>query len=409
MPSQKDASLIASLADGAQPPPSDLLDALEPTFPLIGQMAETPQDPEWHAEGSVRIHTEMVIAESYKLTDGLSPERTQALVLSAALHDVGKPLVTREEKIKGKIRITSPRHAGRGRSYAAPLLPQLELADEINTWVLAGIGHHHDPRKMLTRNAKQSRFWRFARLAEAKMIYLLEMADTRGRTSVAPDAHVSDTVELFQVAAEEHGIWDQIDPYSDWDETIRERLCHESDGAISYAQAEARRQFEAGNIFTPEEAIAKTHEHRQEYAELVVTCAPSGSGKSQWIDENLPSHTRISLDEIREELTGRRDRMNKEGQVMQLAKKRLREALAAKQKVVWDATCTRKDGRSAILSLGHDYHALTTIVAFAIPPAELMRRNQNRKHQIPSAVIEKQLAALEWPSADEAHYFVTVR
>lgn len=100
--------------------------------------------------------------------------------------------------------------------------------------------------------------------------------------------------------------------------------------------------------------------------------------------------------------------MTKEGQVIQLAKKRLREALAAKKKVVWDATSLRLDGRSAIVGLGHDYHALTTIVAFATPPDILFKRNKTRSHQIPNSVIEKQLDSLEWPTACESHYFTTI-
>ena len=403
------SEIINSLLQGEQPAPRQLLDALAPTFPLIGQMAETPQDPEWHAEGSVRVHTEMVISEAYKLTADLSPERAQALILSAALHDIGKPLVTREEEIRGVIRITSPRHAARGRSYAAPRLPSLGLPTQINQWILSGIGHHHDPRKLLSRNANQFHYWRFARAAEAKMIYLLELADTTGRINASPDAYSTETNDLFKLAAEEAGIWHETEPYGEWDKLIAEKLSDESPSAIGFTQAEARRQFEAGEIFTPEEAIAKTYTHRKDFAELVVTCAPSGSGKSSWIDQNLPDHRRISLDSIREELTGRRDRMNKEGQVIQLAKKRLRMALAAKEKVVWDATSLRLDGRSAILGLGHDYHALTTIVGFATSPQVLLQRNKKRKNQIPTAVIEKQLASLEWPSSWEAHHFKTVQ
>jgi len=52
---------------------------------------------------------------------------------------------------------------------------------------------------------------------------------------------------------------------------------------------------------------AKTHTHRDDHAELVVTCAPSGSGKSHWIKQNLPDHQPISLVAIREEITGRHD------------------------------------------------------------------------------------------------------
>ncbi len=402
-------NLFDELAKGAQPSPAEVLDALEPVFPLISQMAATPQDPEWHAEGNVRIHTEMVISEAYKLTDTLDPQRRLALLISAALHDIGKALVTREERIDGRLRITSPRHAARGRSYVAPRLPSLGFSNETNLRILAGIGHHHDPRKMISGNAPKSHFWRFSRVAEAKMIHLLELADTRGRINADNDGTSSETNELFRLYSEESGIWEVTNPYEEWDERIRTQLAGEPDQSIEYAIAEARRQFENGEIHTPEEAMAKTHAHRGNFAELVVTCAPSGSGKSHWIDRNLPEHERISLDVIREELTGRRDRLNREGEVIQLAKKRLREALAAKRKVVWDATSLRLDGRSSIIGLGNDYHALTTIVAFATPPDVLFKRNKKRTHQIPSSVIEKQLDKLEWPNAFEAHHFLIVQ
>jgi len=100
--------------------------------------------------------------------------------------------------------------------------------------------------------------------------------------------------------------------------------------------------------------------------------------------------------------------MNNEGQVMQLAKARLREALAAKQKIIWDATSLLRDGRSAILGLGHDCHAFTTIGVFTVHPDVLIQRNRKRNHQVPTAIIERQLTNLEWPIADEAHRLVMV-
>lgn len=78
-------------------------------------------------------------------------------------------------------------------------------------------------------------------------------------------------------------------------------------------------------------------------------------------------------------------------------------------KIVWDATSLRLDERSAIFGLGHDYHALTTIIAFATPPEILYKRNEKRRHQIPNSVIGKQLEKLEWPDVYEAHHFITVQ
>lgn len=116
----------------------------------------------------------------------------------------------------------------------------------------------------------------------------------------------------------------------------------------------------------------------------------------------------MSLDEIREEITGRRDDQSKNGQVMQLAKERLREELRKPNgRVVWEATSLRSDFRSMVLGLGYDYHAATRLVCFPCDPDELLSRNRSRKHAIPTSVLQKQLDSLEWPEACEAHLVET--
>ena len=72
-----------------------------------------PQDPVYHAEGDVWIHTGMVVEalESLAGYQSLSPEEQAELYLATALHDIAKPICTREEDG----RIISPRHALKGR------------------------------------------------------------------------------------------------------------------------------------------------------------------------------------------------------------------------------------------------------------------------------------------------------
>ena len=215
--------VIKILQEGGRVEPSDLLDALAPYFPLISEMEATPQDPEWHAEGNVRIHTEMVIEEAYEVVadHGLKGDVALALILSAALHDVGKTLTTREEKQQGRIRITSPRHAARGRSYAALRISALGLKRSVMDLVLAGIGHHHDPRKLVSRRQRSNgRYWRLARIVDPWFIYLLEIADLKGRTNVDKGNIAFDTLGLFKLAAEEAGVWRKEDPYSNWRDAI---------------------------------------------------------------------------------------------------------------------------------------------------------------------------------------------
>lgn len=56
----------------------------------------TPQNPEWHPEGDVWIHTLMVVDEAAAIIrrEGLDEESCFTIMLGALAHDLGKPLVT---------------------------------------------------------------------------------------------------------------------------------------------------------------------------------------------------------------------------------------------------------------------------------------------------------------------------
>ncbi|MFT5465448.1 MAG: putative kinase [Verrucomicrobiales bacterium] len=385
--------------------PSDLLDALTEAFPLIERMAETPQEPEWHAEGNVRIHTERVIEELYGVLENegadLAASERLALILGAALHDIGKTLTTREEEREGKMRIVSPRHTERGRSFCAPRMPILGLSGQEAKTVLSVIGRHHAPKSLVMRNAPTSAWWRLSRSIEPRLIYLFELADMRGRdVAGGDDSEAFEILELYREGAKEAGVWRVTDPYADWRERIRGLV---PETALDYVLSEAIRDFEVGRIFTPDEAVTRTFEHRENHGEVLVTCAPSGSGKSTWVEKNCADFERVSLDQIREELTGNRADQSKNGEVMQLAKERLRVGLRAKKRLVWDATTIRTDGRAMVIDLAHDYHAATRIVAFGCAPDLLLARNRARKNPVQSKILERQLDRLQWPEIWEAH------
>src|SRR5690242_19175487 len=91
--SNKPASLIEDLAHLRRLNLFGSIDAM----PELQEMANCPQDPVWHAEGDVLIHTQMVmdaaLAEIEAATD-LSKTEKQSVYLAALLHDVGKPAST---------------------------------------------------------------------------------------------------------------------------------------------------------------------------------------------------------------------------------------------------------------------------------------------------------------------------
>src|SRR6185369_6929658 len=67
------------------------LGAIEKIFPEIQSLIGVPQDPEWHPEGDVFVHTCLVIDRARELVDELSYPRQVTVMLAALAHDFGKP------------------------------------------------------------------------------------------------------------------------------------------------------------------------------------------------------------------------------------------------------------------------------------------------------------------------------
>lgn len=101
----------------------------------LGALIETPQEPEWHPEGTVWIHTGMVIDQAARLIR--QPERRftsdEALnvVLGALCHDLGKPLTTKVED--GRIRSKGHEEAGEApnRSFLGKFIFGADMTDRI--------------------------------------------------------------------------------------------------------------------------------------------------------------------------------------------------------------------------------------------------------------------------------------
>lgn len=397
-------ALLESVRRGGAPDLATFRTALGNVLPLLDRLTSTEQDPLWHAEGNVAVHTDLVLTEAYRLAkaEALDPDTRLTLILAALLHDIGKPLTTRRaEDASGQTRIISPRHADRGRSYLAYRLPELELSAVVQREVLAMVGHHHDLGRTFEVGTLAA-YRRLARQVDLRQLYLLEQADLRGRTSTDQEARLED-LELFRLQAEEYGLWSTENPYVDWLVSIRATLDNAPSQLTDLTLQQGVLDFEAGLIQTPQEAVARSYRFRAGFPELVVTCGPSGSGKSSWIAEHLPDHTVVSLDALRDELAGKRADQSLNGQVLQEAKERLRVVLRRKGKVVWDATNTRRDFRRVPLGLGFDYGALTTLVVFQPPVSAIFSRNPGRLHTVPPQVLAQQVENAEFPYLPEAH------
>lgn len=399
---------LAQLAEQATPSFEDCVAHLGTHLPLLLRFKDTPQDAEWHAEGDVHIHTDMVLQALYQLlqTDAQHIQGTerQALILAACLHDIAKPICTKSFERAGQIRIGSAGHEDKGRSYLTFKMLEWGLPFSVVWTVLNLVGEHQMPRQLVLKQADQkAAFLSLARQANMQLLYWLERADIQGR--IAADTELALLIlEEFKQLCQQYGVWENQDQLTE----IRSSLANLSATAQAYVQAYAVAEWESGKITQAVEALSTTYAHREQYAHLVITCGISGSGKSTWLQQHFPKYERISLDELREQWNGDRGSQEHSGEIRQQAKKALKAALRAKRGVIWDATNVRKDFRSMVADLGRDYHALVTLVVFLLPETELRKNNRAREHFVPDSVLDRQLESYQLPTLNEAHQFWVV-
>ena len=92
-------------------------------FPELQALAGCAQEPEWHPEGDVWVHTLQVIDQARLRIDDLPRPQQIAVMLGAVCHDLGKPATT--ALIDGRIR--SMDHEEQGVAPAMALLDHLNV------------------------------------------------------------------------------------------------------------------------------------------------------------------------------------------------------------------------------------------------------------------------------------------
>lgn len=108
-------------------------------FDMLIEMIRTPQSPKYHPEGSVWVHTLMVVDEAAHVRD-FSPA-PRVFMWAALLHDIGKPPTT---KVK-KGRVTSYDHDKVGEKLSREFLEYFDEDDEFVNSVCALVRYHMQP------------------------------------------------------------------------------------------------------------------------------------------------------------------------------------------------------------------------------------------------------------------------
>ena len=157
---------------------------VERLFPELETLVDCPQEPEWHPEGDVWIHTLMVIDEARRRLDDLPRPQQIAVMLGAVCHDFGKPATT--AFIDGRIR--SRDHEEQGVGPATAFLDRLKVHTfdgyDVRHQVLGLVAHHLKPGMWRTARdgVGDGAFRRLARKVDLELLARLAKADCLGRT-----------------------------------------------------------------------------------------------------------------------------------------------------------------------------------------------------------------------------------
>jgi tRNA nucleotidyltransferase (CCA-adding enzyme) len=153
-------------------------------FPELEALAGCPQEPEWHPEGDVWVHTLMVVDEARTRIDDLDHARQVTVMLGALCHDAGKPPTT--AVIDGRIR--SMDHEQAGVAPATRLLDRLNVHTldgfDVRSQVLGIVAHHLKPLAFAKAMppAGDGAFRRLALKVDLELLARVAESDCLGRT-----------------------------------------------------------------------------------------------------------------------------------------------------------------------------------------------------------------------------------
>jgi tRNA nucleotidyltransferase (CCA-adding enzyme) len=152
-------------------------------FPELHALAGCLQEPEWHPEGDVWVHTLQVVDQARARIDDLARPQQIAVLLGAVCHDLGKPSTT--AVIDGRIRSLDHEEQG--------VAPALALLDRLNVWSMDGydvrqqvaglVAHHLKPGAWFkAREVGDGAFRRLAHKVDLELLARLAKADCLGRS-----------------------------------------------------------------------------------------------------------------------------------------------------------------------------------------------------------------------------------
>jgi tRNA nucleotidyltransferase (CCA-adding enzyme) len=161
------------------------LGAIKKIFPELNVLIDVPQDKEWHPEGDVFVHTQLVVDRARELVDDLPYAKQVTVMLAALAHDFGKPATT--EFLDGRLR--SRGHEEAGIAPTVSFLDRLNIHTldgyDVRAQVIALVKDHLKPGEFFKKREEvgDGAFRRLARKCELDLLYRVAKADSLGRNA----------------------------------------------------------------------------------------------------------------------------------------------------------------------------------------------------------------------------------
>jgi tRNA nucleotidyltransferase (CCA-adding enzyme) len=159
------------------------LGVIDRLFPELHALVGCQQEPEWHPEGDVWVHTLQVIDQARLRVDDLLRPAQIAIMLGAVCHDFGKPATT--ALVDGRIRSIDHEEQGVG--------PALAFLDRLNVHTMDGYDVRHQVVGIVAQHLKpgmwfkvrdevgDGAFRRLAQKVDLELLARLAKADCLGR------------------------------------------------------------------------------------------------------------------------------------------------------------------------------------------------------------------------------------
>jgi tRNA nucleotidyltransferase (CCA-adding enzyme) len=159
------------------------LKVIEKLFPELFALVGCEQEPEWHPEGDVWVHTLQVTDQARSRIDDLPRPQAITIMLGALAHDLGKPATT--AFVDGRIRSIDHEEQG--------VAPATKFLDRLNIHTVDGYDVRHQVLGMTAQHLKpgmwfkvrdevgDGAFRRLAQKVDLELLARLAKSDCLGR------------------------------------------------------------------------------------------------------------------------------------------------------------------------------------------------------------------------------------